>query len=189
MPASTATLHYEDGRAVLRFERHLDHPVERVWAALTATEQLGAWHPTPFELEPRSGGRVRFRSGPGGPPLPDGTVLVFDPPHALAYTWAQDELRFELEPLDGGCRLVLTHAFEDRMKAARDAAGWDLCLGALEAAIGGSPARSTAGEGRLPRGWAELNSVYEHRFGIPHELATPPPSREEIESWRTPAEG
>jgi hypothetical protein len=36
-----------------------------------------------------------------------------------------------------GTPLVLTHTFDDRLKSARDAAGWHLCLDALELSIDG----------------------------------------------------
>jgi len=39
-----------------------------------------------------------------------------------AHTWGEDELRWELRPHEDGCVLVLTHTFDDRFKAARDAA-------------------------------------------------------------------
>ncbi|MEA2587510.1 MAG: hypothetical protein QOH66_437, partial [Actinomycetota bacterium] len=32
-------------RWTLRFERHLAHPVEKVWRALTEPEQLRSWFP------------------------------------------------------------------------------------------------------------------------------------------------
>jgi uncharacterized protein YndB with AHSA1/START domain len=179
MPAKRmAVLSDEQGRAVLRFRRRLAQPVERVWAALTRTDELQRWHPTPFELEPAVGGRVSFRAEPGGPPMPTGVVLAYEAPRTLAYTWGEDELRFELEPsADGGCELLLVHSFEDRMKAARDAAGWELCLLALERALAGADRGTSDGDAqRIPEGWEQLNDEYERRFQIPHELATPPPT-------------
>jgi uncharacterized protein YndB with AHSA1/START domain len=164
----------DDGRSVLRFERLLRHPRERVWRALTESSDLSAWHPTPFAFEPRVGGLVSFHSEQGGPAMPAGEVLDFDPPSAFAYTWGEDVLRFELAPEAEGCRLVLMHTFDDRFKAARDASGWHLCLRALAGALDGAPARAAADDEHLPNGWTELNSSYEAAFGIPPELATPP---------------
>jgi uncharacterized protein YndB with AHSA1/START domain len=34
-----------DNRPALRFERHLDHAVERVWRAITEPEELRRWYP------------------------------------------------------------------------------------------------------------------------------------------------
>ncbi len=58
MPDKHATLEEVDGRPALRFERVLPHPPERVWTALTDTDEMFAWHPTPASFEPRVGGRV-----------------------------------------------------------------------------------------------------------------------------------
>lgn len=33
----------DDGKHVVRFERHLAHPIERVWAALTEPDELVGW--------------------------------------------------------------------------------------------------------------------------------------------------
>jgi uncharacterized protein YndB with AHSA1/START domain len=170
-----AVLEDDEGRALLRFERVLPHPPERVWSALTAQEELYGWHPTPFELEPAVGGAIRFDAGGHGPEMPDGEVLEYDPPRTLAHTWGEDRLRWELEPHTQGCRLVLTHRFEDRFKAARDATGWDMCLEALASVLESPDAPRPERIDRVSPGWSELNHAYQERFGIPAELATPPP--------------
>jgi uncharacterized protein YndB with AHSA1/START domain len=170
-----AVLQDEQGRSILRFERALRHPPERVWEALTERSELGAWHPSPFEFERFVGGVVTYHEVADGPSMPPGEVREYEPPRLLSYTWDQDLLRWELQPQDDGTLLVLTHTFDDRFKAARDAAGWHLCLIALEAALDGRKARGTSDDERIPQGWPELNSAYEQRFGIPHEQATPPP--------------
>ena len=173
MPDADAVLQDRRGRTVLRFERALTHPPERVWRALTQLDDLRAWHPSPFELEPLLGGTVRYLP-PDGAAFGEGQVTEYDPPRVLAYTWGDDLLRWELEPRDDGSLLVLTHTFDDRFKAARDAAGWHLCLDALVASLAGTkPASQEAGG--LPPAWQELNRAYEERFGIPRDKATPPP--------------
>jgi uncharacterized protein YndB with AHSA1/START domain len=185
--APKAILQDEEGRSVLRFERLLRHPPERVWRALTEPGELSAWHPTPFEVEPAAdGGVVRYLPEGDVPDMPDGALSEYDPPRVLAYAWGDDHLRWELRPHDDGCLLVLTHTFDDRFKAARDAAGWHLCLDALSSSLDGEAARlyahrsgggadSSAQAPSTPTGWRELNRGYEQRFGIPPEKATPPP--------------
>ncbi len=175
MPGSNAVLQGRDGRWALCFERLLGQPPERVWSALTTHDELFDWHPTPFELEPAAGGRVRYRPTPEGPEMPDGRVLEYDPPRLLVHTWGDDELRWELAAHADGCVLRLTHIFDDRLKAARDAAGWHLCLDALASSLAGvsRPQRGTGP--RLPDGWSGLNGDYEERFGISPREATPPP--------------
>jgi hypothetical protein len=105
--------------------------------------------------------------------FPEGEVIEFDPPRVLAHSWGDDQLRWELEPHADGCLLVLTHTFDDRFKAARDAAGWHLCLDALSAKLEGEPQAEQIGV--IPPAWPALNRAYEQRFGILPEQATPPP--------------
>jgi uncharacterized protein YndB with AHSA1/START domain len=180
MPADGhAVLRQQDGKHALVFERMLAHPPVRVWQALVRHDELAHWHPTPFELDaatPEAGDRVRYRRVPGGPEIEDGRLLEYAPPHLLAYTWGEDRLRWELREDGDGCLLRLTHVFEDRFKAARDAAGWHLCLDALTCSLQGRPRAQRGVLPRPPEGWSELNSDYRQRFGIAAGDATPPPS-------------
>jgi uncharacterized protein YndB with AHSA1/START domain len=123
-----------DERPVLRFERRLAHPVDAVWRAVTEPDELAQWFPNTVEVDLRPGGRMAF-TFPGGeaPPL-QGEVVEIDPPRRFVFMWGGDELSFDLEPQDDGdgCLLRLTVALDDREKAARDAAGWHVCLDGLE---------------------------------------------------------
>ena len=129
------TLHAGEGRFVLRFERRLAHPLEKVWAALTDPAELGHWFPQDVEADLRPGGTMRFTfRGAGAPPF-DGEVLVYDPPRVFAYRWGPDVLRWELRPDGSGCTLTFTDTIEAQGKAARDGAG------------------GTSAWRRWPRGW------------------------------------
>ena len=44
--------------SVLRYERRLAHPRERVWRALTDDAELAAWFPTTIEGERQNGARA-----------------------------------------------------------------------------------------------------------------------------------
>lgn len=103
--------------SVLRLERRLDHPVERVWSALTDEDDLADWFPM-------EGGHE---------------VVESELQRLLVTTWFGEKLRFELEPDGKGCRLTFTHAFEDPDTSARTAAGWDRCVVRLQALLDGSP--------------------------------------------------
>ena len=54
-------------------------------------------------LEPRVGGTVTFSGDPYSEGS-TGTVLAYEPPSRLSFTWGPDELHLTLEPADGGCR-------------------------------------------------------------------------------------
>jgi uncharacterized protein YndB with AHSA1/START domain len=144
-----AILADHEGRTVLRFERVLRHSAERVWSALTELDGLRGWHPSPFELEPRVGGTVRYLP-PDGSAFGEGEVTEYEPRRVLAYTWGEDHLRWELRPHAEGTLLVLTHTFDDHFKAARDAAGWHLCLDALATSLAGSEAAAQPATSRSP---------------------------------------
>lgn len=137
-------------------------------------DELSNWHPTPFAIEPVVGGRVVYR---GDSKMPDGLVLAYQPPDLLAHTWGEDELRWEVEAHEDGCILRLTHLFDDRFKAARDGAGWHMCLDALALALEGTANPQRGSEPSPPGGWEALNSDYQQRFGISPEQATPVPGR------------
>lgn len=151
----SGTLHTADGRAMLRFERQLAHPAEKVWKALTEPGQIGRWFPANVTIDLKIGGVVTFDFGetevevPEGIELPEeigpmeGKVMELDPPRLLAYTWGNELLRWELRPDDSGCRLVFTHTFDDRSGAARNAAGWHVCLDRLGALLGETARLST----------------------------------------------
>jgi uncharacterized protein YndB with AHSA1/START domain len=182
MPAANASLEERDGNPALRFERVLRHAPERVWRALTEPEQESAWHPTPARFEPRVGGRVEYVPGGHVADMPDGEVTDYDPPRLLGYTWTADgvesnHLRFEIRPHDEGSVLTLIHSFEDRLKSARDGAGWHVCLDALAGSLDGpSPAPLHGPDS--PGRWPSLNTEYQQKFGISPEQATPPPQRD-----------
>ncbi|GAB3932810.1 SRPBCC family protein [Kribbella albertanoniae] len=131
------TLRTIEGRSVLRMERQLRHPAEKVWRALTDPAELVHWFPATVQLEPRIGSRVEYvmDGEPGG----DGEVLEFDPPRVFAITWSGEVLRWELLPAEDGCLLVLSHTFDDHFGAASFASGWTLCLEALGLRLLGKP--------------------------------------------------
>jgi uncharacterized protein YndB with AHSA1/START domain len=132
-----ATLITTEEKPLLRFERFLPRPVHDVWRAVTDPEQLRAWFPTRIEIdrwEPGATLTHHFDDG-SQPPLP-GTVLECSEPHRLVFTWGDDTIGFELSPAEGGTTFVLTEQL-GATKAARNAAGWEVCLERLVAGGGG----------------------------------------------------
>jgi uncharacterized protein YndB with AHSA1/START domain len=127
----TESLQAEDGRSVLRMERWLKHPPEKVWRAMTEPDRLADWFPGAMVPELRQGGKVEFEFGE------DGVVTDIDPPRLIAYTWGGDHLRWELVPDGDGTRLLLLHTFDDRAGAASFGAGWHTCIVALDLALDG----------------------------------------------------
>lgn len=126
-----------DGRSAVRFSRVYDQPVEHTWQFVTDPDKTDHWFPSRLRLELRPGGTAHFS---GDPHQADdtGEVLAVDEPRLLSFTWGGDELRFDLDALDARrTRLTLTDVLGAADAAARNAAGWEVCLLALDAVVRG----------------------------------------------------
>jgi uncharacterized protein YndB with AHSA1/START domain len=130
----TESLQAREGRSVLRMERWLKHPPQKVWKAVTEPERLADWFPGNVTLDLRAGGALTFELDGDGD---TGTITDLDPPRLIAYTWGTDHLRWELHPEGEGTQLVLLHTFDDRAGAASFGAGWHTCIAYLDLALDG----------------------------------------------------
>jgi uncharacterized protein YndB with AHSA1/START domain len=157
-----------DGRYELRFERALDHPLSRVWEAITSAEGLAAWFPFDVEGERRSGAPLRFVFRDGEAEDFSGEMVEFTPRSALELRWSGDEtVRLELDAAGSGCVLRLINRFDEIGKAARDAAGWHACLDALEASLSGTSCDPS-------ERWRAVHPAYVDRFGPEAATIGPP---------------
>jgi hypothetical protein len=98
-----------------------------------------------------------------------GEVLALDPPRLLELGWGPDVLRFELEPQGAGTRLTLLDTLEELGKAARDAAGWHVCLDLLEHALEQSSPPWSSSER-----WREVHPSYVEQMGAQAASIGPP---------------
>ena len=157
------TLHLDGDDAVVTFVRRLPHPVAKVWRAVTEPEHLASWFPGSVEVDEwRPGAALRFTVETGD--SFDGEVLSVEPERLLELRWGPDRLRIELAP-DGDASTVLT--FSDTLeaigKAARDGAGWHVCLARLAAELD------------VPA-WQDVHPRYVERFGPEAATIGPPES-------------
>ncbi len=169
MNARDGQLDQDGGRWRLRFVRSLPHPPEKVWRALTEPEHVSAWFPADIEGERRAGAPLRFVFREGEGPTADGEMLTFDPPSTLAFRWGRELLRFELEPEGEGCRLTFVNVFDELGKAARDAAGWHVCLDVLAYHLEGDKPPWEP----MDR-WREVHAGYVERMGPEAATIGPP---------------
>jgi len=160
-----------ENRPALSFERRLSHPVDAVWRAITESEELEHWFPSRVEvgaLKPGAEMTFTFEEMPleDMPTTITGRVTEFDPPRLFAFFWGDDHLRFELEPVTGagdGCVLRLTVLLDSRDKAARDGAGWHVCLDRLDQLLAGDGGSAATG---ATEDWRGLYDEYQRR-GVP----------------------
>jgi uncharacterized protein YndB with AHSA1/START domain len=134
--------------AMVRFERMLPGPIERVWEFLTDTARLPGWFGD-GTIEPRAGGAVHLMNG-----HVRGVVTQWDPPRRLAYTWnvfnpgedksdyPESYLTIALESLGGEVLLTLTHLPVLERFEKQNAMGWHTYLDMLGAAIRGEAVES-----------------------------------------------
>jgi uncharacterized protein YndB with AHSA1/START domain len=134
--STDGTVAHDGNQAVIRFERHLPHPVHEVWSALTEPARVVHWWGD-VAIDPRPGGRFDLT---WLNPTPDGgrftmhaIITAFEPPKLLETTGdAHGVLRWELTPEEGGTMLVFTSTLElsDEFRT-RILAGWHFHLLAL----------------------------------------------------------
>lgn len=157
-----------DGRNMLRIERRLAHPPQKVWRALTEPEQLGQWYPARVaQMDLRVGGEILFDYGEGT--ILRAVITELDPPRRFAFSEnagaalsREDDaqLSFTLEPDGDSTLLVFTHVFDDRAAAASYATGWQGCLDCMALVLNDQPVTWP------PRDMAALYRAYVHEFGL-----------------------
>jgi uncharacterized protein YndB with AHSA1/START domain len=177
----------EGDTRVLRYERRLDHPIDRVWSALTEPDQLSLWLAAADELELVEGGRIALRwlnvpdspqeweqehgielgdADPAEPAI--GTITELDPPRVIEYdTDKMGRMRWELRPEGDGCVLTFTNTVElpEEFPAAQTLAGWHIHLDHLVDALAGRPPEwSTWTEDHMAE-WERIRDRYEARDG------------------------
>jgi uncharacterized protein YndB with AHSA1/START domain len=158
----------DDGKAAVRFERRLDHPVERVWAAVTEPGEMMGWLGD-ADVDLRDGGRFDVRwlntDEEGNAAHMHGTITALDPPRLIEIQGdIHGVLRFELEPAGDGATLLrfsstLDLPDEFRMKVL---AGWHTHLDALATVLDGGGVDL---ENIVEEGWEEAHAAYVARDG------------------------
>ena len=134
-----------DGGYVVAFDRVIERPPAKVWAALTDPEILANWFGD-VEVDLRIGGAyiVRFRRMSV---VMTGEITALQPGRMLEYTWTENfgmptsRIRWEVIPTGTGCRLKLSHAFTAECvldEILGFAGGWHALLDAIPAASDGT---------------------------------------------------
>jgi uncharacterized protein YndB with AHSA1/START domain len=148
--------------------RELGHSPDKVWRAITDPAHLREW--APFDADGslgRAGSKVKLTTvGAPSPHVTETVVTRADAPNVLEYNWGGFDMRWELEPLDGGTRLTLWTNI-DRRYIAMGAAGWHVCFDVLDNLLSGTPTGRIVGPDALKFDrWHQLNAEYARQFGV-----------------------
>ena len=131
---------------VIRFERHLGHPVRDVWDAITSPDRLADWW-LPFDaditVDLREGGEMVFVARGDEPLTLTFTIVRVEAPLLLEHTHIDPGsfVRWELEPVGDGCVLRLAHFLTDPDAGIERCyvVGLHTSLGRLEPCLAGHP--------------------------------------------------
>lgn len=165
-PAVGAQVRKEGDHWTLILVRELRHPPVKVWQALTDPEQLREW--APFDTDRNLGSVGAAKLTTVGTPtaiVSESRVTRAEAPRLLEYSWGENEMRWELEPLSGGTRLTLWHHI-DRRYISMGAAGWHICLDVLDHLLAGDPLGRLVAGAAMKFDWARLNSEYARQFEL-----------------------
>lgn len=143
MNKKTGIISVSDKEATITFERHLSHPIEKVWAALTEPEKRAVWF-GPTTIEPEKGGTLITTAE--GPPAPEevrktmATILTWEPPNVFEYKEEASNVgstivRFELKAKDDMTILLMTNSRLKPEDAHGYAPGWHAFLDRFEASL------------------------------------------------------
>lgn len=149
-------------RVGIRYVRRLQHPREKVWRALTRSDELRHWFPCDIVGERAAGATIQLPFWPDhveaygiDTPVISGRIHVWQPPAVFEWFWDTDHLRWELADDDGATVLTFTtwigepqaHGADggspdDATGTASAGAGYHTCLDYLERTLDGDRSRS-----------------------------------------------
>jgi uncharacterized protein YndB with AHSA1/START domain len=136
---------------VLRVERLIAAPPERVFAYWTQAELVAKWLApgdmkvidNEVDLQPGGVWYVTMRGADGRTVTARGIYLAIEPSHRLVFTWgsndsdcargSETEVEVVMSAVPGGTQLVLTHrGFDSVEQRDRHEMGWTMCVDKLE---------------------------------------------------------
>lgn len=161
-PAYGAQVQKGGEKWTLVLVRELRHPPAKVWLALTDPSHLREWAPFEADASLGTAGSTVKLTWVGTKQVSETRVTQADAPRVLEY----HDIRWDLEPLNGGTRLTLWHRI-DRRFVSWGAAGWHICFDVLDRLLAGEPiGRIFGADAMRLDGWRRLTAEYAKHFGI-----------------------
>jgi uncharacterized protein YndB with AHSA1/START domain len=159
-------------RWLLVLERTLPNAPQEIWSALTQRDQVSRWAPFDPDRDLTETGSVALPEAgreesadeAENPDESIGTVVTVAPQRMLSLVWGGDAIDIELAPTASATIVRLSHTFDDRANASSYAAGWHLCLTALDGVASGLDVPRIVGEDAKLHGWDALQEKYDELF-------------------------
>jgi uncharacterized protein YndB with AHSA1/START domain len=125
-----------EGGYIAKYNRPLNHSLEKVWVALTENNKLEKWMPNLHVEDLRKGGAITFNMNDGTGDSFNIKIIDFKENTFLQYEWGEGWVRFELYPKDNGCLLILKEYIPTLSDhTSKDLAGWHVCLDVFSALL------------------------------------------------------
>lgn len=162
------TLRKDDSGYTIVLERVYNHPIEKVWDAITDTQKIPIWF-MEMEWDFKPGGKITFTFADEARTKMYGEIKAINPPRLLEYEWFNDEPPHELgrwELFEEGpdkTKLVLTYSRVIEDYAVGVSAGWHMTLDYLGRFLHGETEFGPFDGGETEEGKA-MKKVYEDIF-------------------------
>jgi len=153
---------------ILTMTQELPAAPDPVWRAITEPAQLREWAPydASASLGIASAVVTLTTVGAPAPHVVQTAVVRADAPEHLEFDWGGNQLHWQLQPLGAGTRLTLRTRIPVSF-AAMGAAGWHVCLEALEHLLAGQPSGRKVGMQLMQDpAWQRLRADYARQFGV-----------------------
>jgi uncharacterized protein YndB with AHSA1/START domain len=170
MTTAHGTVTRDGAHGTIHFERLLDHPVEKVWEAITTPDGLAGWwlpFPATITVDLTVGGAFSFSAPELGEAPMTCEIVEVEAPHRLVYKHFSPgtTMTWQLDPEGAGCRLRLTEDTPDISAALAEGhiVGLHHSLERLDPALAGAPE---------PWDWDRLPVIeaeYRELLATPHQ--------------------
>ncbi|GAA4519544.1 hypothetical protein GCM10023160_03480 [Brachybacterium paraconglomeratum] len=137
---------------------------EQIWAHLTDPALLATWSPIVPERPLTEVGPVLARETQEADPVA-ADVLATAGGHALSHRWGDDVLEWLVDE----ARLTLMMKLAAPQYAPTYLAGWQVCLGVLDARLVGLDQERIVGHDALEHGWTQLRDRYAQELDLPDQ--------------------
>lgn len=131
---------------------------EQAWERAAGTTGLSRWFPCHVSGDFTVGGALRFTfEGPSKEEdlVMEGSLLRAASPDGFSLSWGEDVVSLAIDEREVGLVLRFSTVIDELGRAARDAAGWHVCLATLVQQLGAAvPGQDTQWQG-LFDGYAE----------------------------------